>query len=85
MLLDASFADHWPDIVVASFLAAIGWILRRDISAMDKRHERAEDKFTEQDKVLGDHETRITVVEKTRDLSSELRQALDEKFRARGL
>lgn len=49
---------------MAAFLAAIGWILRRDLTAMDKRHERAEDKFEKIDDEIGEHETRITVLEK---------------------
>lgn len=56
--------EHWPDILMAAFLAAIGWILRRDLTAMDKRHERAEDKFEKIDDEIGEHETRITVLEK---------------------
>lgn len=63
MLGDSSLSDHWMDIFVATLIACIGWVLRRDISAMDKRHERAEDKFSKQDEVLSDHHTRITVLE----------------------
>jgi hypothetical protein len=70
MLFDG-VADHWPDLLLAALLAVgggccavIGWFLKRDISGMDKRHERAENKFGEQDKTLSDHETRITVIEK---------------------
>lgn len=67
MLDVGNLSDHWPDIALATFLAAIGWLLRRDISSMDKRHERAENKFAEQDRAINDHETRITVLEKTSD------------------
>ena len=72
VLSDSQFSEHWPDLLLAALLAIggglaalIGWFVRRDISSMDKRHERAEDKFQEQDRILYDHETRITVIEKT--------------------
>lgn len=57
-------AAHWPDILVSAFLALVGYLLRRDISAMDKRHERAEDKLEKLDGSQANHETRITVLEK---------------------
>lgn len=63
MLFDGGFSEHWPDALVAAFIACMGWLLKRDISAMDKRHERAEDKFETQGSTLGKHETRITVLE----------------------
>lgn len=52
---------------MAALLAVSGYLMRRDITAMDRRHERAENKFEKVDDQLGDHETRITVIEKTRD------------------
>lgn len=63
MALDGGFNDHWPDILVSAFIACVGWLLKRDISGMDKRHERAENKFSEHDKTLGEHETRIAIIE----------------------
>ena len=58
-----SLGEHWPDIAVTAFLAVVGYLLRRDISAMDKRHERAEDKFEELGKITGSLDTRITILE----------------------
>lgn len=60
-----SFTEHWPDFLVAAFIACISWLVKRDISAMDKRHERAENKFEKVDDELADHDKRITVIEKT--------------------
>lgn len=61
------FSKHWPDVLMAALLAVSGYLMRRDITAMDRRHERAENKFEKVDGQLGNHETRITVIEKTRD------------------
>lgn len=66
MLLDGGLSEHWPDALLAAFLAAMGCLFDHALSRMEKRHERAENKFEEQGKTLGNHETRITVIEKTR-------------------
>jgi hypothetical protein len=59
--------DHWIDVFVAALLAVAGYLMRRDITAMDRRHERAENKFEKVDGTLGDHETRLTVIEDRED------------------
>jgi hypothetical protein len=71
-LFDGGLSEHWPDLLMAALLAVIGgfctvigYFLKRDISGMDKRHERAEDKFEKIDDTLGDHRTRITLLEKS--------------------
>lgn len=63
LVLNGNLADHWPDFLTAAFIAAIGWLLKRDISGMDKRHERAENKFAEVDKTTAEHDKRIAVLE----------------------
>lgn len=63
MLLDSGFADHWPDAIFAAFIACVVWLFKRDISAFDKRHQRAEDKLEAQDKIIASHNTRISVLE----------------------
>ena len=59
----SALGDHWPDVAFATLVAVIGFLLRRDISALDKRHERAEKKFDQVDEKIGDHETRISILE----------------------
>ena len=63
--VSSALSEHWPDLLMDAFLAAMGWMFNRAVSRMDKRHERAENKFEEQDRQLGDHEIRITVIERT--------------------
>ena len=64
--VDHSIVDAaWAGVFTA-LVGGIGWLISRAFTRMDRRHERAEDKFEEQDEKLADHETRITVIEKTK-------------------
>ena len=58
--------EHWPDLAFSAFLALLGWLGNRAFARMDKRHERAENKFEEMDDTLNAHETRISVLEARR-------------------
>jgi len=60
IVLDADLASHWPDILVATLIALLGYFGSNRFSAMDRRHDKAEEKFDEIDDTLGDHEKRLT-------------------------
>ena len=60
VLLDADLASHWPDILVATLIALLGYFGSNRFSAMDRRHDKAEQKFDEIEDTLGDHEKRLT-------------------------
>lgn len=64
---DHGFVDAaWAGVFTA-IVGGIGWLISRSFARMDKRHERAEDKFEEHDKQIAAHETRITVIERTKN------------------
>lgn len=65
ILFDGTFADHWPDAILAAFLAFAVWLLQRWISAGDRRDEALDAELRKQGDKIMDHEVRITVSEKT--------------------
>lgn len=63
MFVDSGLSQHWPDLLMAAFVAFGFWILERSISRNESRHQRAEDNFKEQDKCISGLDTRVTVLE----------------------
>jgi hypothetical protein len=61
--IDANLGDHWPDLILAALIASLGYFISNRLSAMDGRHDKAEDKFDEVDDSLNDHEKRLTKME----------------------
>lgn len=66
LLLDGGVTDHWPDILVAAFIAVTGWLLRRAISDVDDHQAATDAEAKKQGDKINDHEVRITVMEKFR-------------------
>ena len=64
MFLD-SITEHWPDLAVAALFAFAVWLLQRWISAGDRRDQILEEEQKRHGNTIHDHETRITVIEKT--------------------
>lgn len=64
MVFEGGLADHWPDAVMAAFLAFAVWLLQRWISSGDRRDEALAAEARKQGDKIVDHEVRITVIEK---------------------
>jgi hypothetical protein len=62
-MVDMDFVAHWPDAALAGVVAFGFWLLQRAISAGDARHKNSAAELKEHGKQLGNHETRIAVVE----------------------
>lgn len=72
VLLDGAFSEHWPDLIVAALVAAMGvpfsiiaFLLRRGLADNERRHERAENKFEKVDECLSQYDKRLSLLEYT--------------------
>jgi hypothetical protein len=59
MLFDGGLSEHWPDAVMAAFLAFAVWLLQRWISAGDRRDEALSDESRKQGDRIVEHEVRL--------------------------
>jgi hypothetical protein len=55
MLLDGGIGEHWPDLLVAAFIAVVGYLLRRAIGSVDDRQAAADREAKDQGKTIADH------------------------------
>jgi hypothetical protein len=67
--VDAAIPDvvgqHWPDIIVATLIATLGFLGRDRLRSMDARHKRAEDHMEKTDEKVADLKERVAILENT--------------------